>query len=70
MVIGQRNDEGLDVLEEVNSQHEQCYVLFMNKVGLEWAEKRRKKAVIQAKTIDELPGKGLQEKGAGFVVWL
>ena len=45
MVIGQRNDEGLDVLEEVNGQHfmmyhQQCYSLFTNKVRLERAENR------------------------------
>ena len=62
MVIGQRNNEGLDMLEEVNGQHfmmyhQQCYSLFTNKVGLERAEKRREKAVIQAETFDEPPAK-------------
>ena len=62
MVIGQRNDEGLGMLEEVNGQHfmmyhQQCYSLFTNKVGLERAEKRREKAVIQAETFDEPPAK-------------
>ena len=54
--------EGLDMLEEVNGQHfvmhhQQCYSLFTNKVGLERAEKRREKAVIQAETFDEPPAK-------------
>jgi hypothetical protein len=62
MVIGQRNDEDLDMLEEVNGQHfmmyhQQCYSLFTNKVGLERAEKRREKAVIQAETFNEPPAK-------------
>ena len=77
MVIGQRSNEGLDMLEEVNGQHfmmyhQQCYSLFTNKVRLEQAEKCREKAVIQAETFDEPPPrKGLLEKGgAGFVVWL
>ena len=50
------------MLEEVNGQHfmmyhQQCYSLFTNKVGLERAEKRREKAVIQAETFDEPPAK-------------
>ena len=62
MVIGQRNNKGLDMLEEVDGQHfmmyhQQCYSLFTNKIGLEWAEKRREKVVIQAETFDEPPAK-------------
>ena len=45
MVIGQRNDEGLGMLEEVNGRQflmyqQQCYSLFTNKVRLERAENR------------------------------
>ena len=69
--------EDLYMLEEVNGQHfmmchQQCYSLFTDKMGLEPAEKRRKKKLYKQKhSMNPLPGKGLLEKGsAGFVVWL